>query len=335
MINTPIKFTISCANDKIWNICELINFLATNQNKYIKLKINPEAICLTTIGLYSIIDSFKFLKVDIYTENLLESHEIYNIIHPDLGKWAKQWITHVPNIDPSLHCWNFKKIFLNFYRRPTANRIGIAGHLLANYKNISKIHFTWGNSLDELALYEFDKLARYSIKSVKNAVDLAQHMPLQEYKNINLFNVGGPSIPDGKKFAFNYQYDDDKGINMYNDILVDIVSESHVSGNTFYITEKTVRPMWLKKSFIVFASKNYLDYLHQMGFKTFNDFWSEEYDGYEDRDRYVKILELIDTLAKKPIKELQQMYIDMQEIFEHNYNLLLNQNYNTNITYIE
>ena len=72
-----------------------------------------------------------------------------------------------------------------------------------------------------------------------------------------------------------------------------------------------------------------------MGFKTFNDFWSEEYDGYEDRDRYVKILELIDTLAKKPIKELQQMYIDMQEIFEHNYNLLLNQNYNTNITYIE
>jgi hypothetical protein len=107
-----------------------------------------------------------------------------------------------------------------------------------------------------------------------------------------------------------------------------------VLGNTFYPTEKTTRPIWLKKPFIIFGSKNYLDYLHQLGFKTFYEFWSEDYDGYEGRDRYVKILQLIDNLAKKSTVELTQIYQDMQSILDYNYNLLMTQSYNTNISYI-
>jgi len=83
------------------------------------------------------------------------------------------------------------------------------------------------------------------------------------------------------------------------------------------------------------GSKNYLDYLHQMGFRTFGDFWNEDYDGYEDKERYVKILQLIDDLSKKSTVELEKMYWDMQYSLDHNYNLLLNQNYATDITYIE
>ena len=82
------------------------------------------------------------------------------------------------------------------------------------------------------------------------------------------------------------------------------------------------------------GSKNYLDYLHQMGFRTFSDFWPEDYDGFDGRDRYIKILELIDNLAQKPIVELEKMYWDMQYTLNHNYDLLLNQTYNTNITHI-
>ena len=69
-----------------------------------------------------------------------------------------------------------------------------------------------------------------------------------------------------------------------------------------------------------------------MGFKTFCNFWSEEYDGYQGRDRYVKILELIDTLAKKSIKELDDMYASMQHILKHNYDLLINQTYKKSIS---
>ena len=71
-----------------------------------------------------------------------------------------------------------------------------------------------------------------------------------------------------------------------------------------------------------------------MGFRTFNDFWNEDYDGYEGKDRYVKILELIDMLAQKSTDELERMYWDMQYTLDHNYNLLLTQTYNKIITEI-
>ena len=122
---------------------------------------------------------------------------------------------------------------------------------------------------------------------------------------------------------------------VYTNLLIDIVAETFTDGDCFYVTEKTIRPMMLKKPFILMGSKNYLDYLHQMGFRTFGDFWNEDYDGYEDKERYVKILQLIDDLSKKSTVELEKMYWDMQYSLDHNYNLLLNQNYATDITYIE
>ncbi len=82
------------------------------------------------------------------------------------------------------------------------------------------------------------------------------------------------------------------------------------------------------------ASKDYIDYLLQMGFQTFYEFWSEDYDGYQGRERYMKILALIDELAKKSKKELEEMYQAMQPILDHNYNLLLTQSYNKTITKI-
>jgi len=92
--------------------------------------------------------------------------------------------------------------------------------------------------------------------------------------------------------------------------------------------------MWLKKPFIMFASRDYLDYLHQMGFKTFCAYWSEDYDGYEGRERFLRIINLIDHIAQLPKQELYDMYLDMQPILEHNRQLLLNQNYSLEITQI-
>ena len=90
--------------------------------------------------------------------------------------------------------------------------------------------------------------------------------------------------------------------------------------------------MWLKKPFIIFAAKNHLDHLHQMGFKTFCNFWSEDYDGYEGRDRLLRIIDLIDSLAAKSVSELNDIYCGMHDILDHNYNLLLTQSYNKKIT---
>lgn len=307
------KFKLASTSDKIWNRVELINFLSKNQKKHIAIKMNPEAICLNNLGLYDLIDCFDFAQVDLYTENPLEVHKKYNIIINNCSPWlGKKEV-----VNEQLHNWNNKKIFFCLFGRPTASRLGIAAHLYDNYNSISHLHFSATPIDDELIQFELDKLLQYHIPSIKSAGELINNLPLLL------------SSPD-RYTAFNGYYYDDPLTNFYQDILIDIVVESHVAGNTFYPTEKTTRPMWLKKPFITFASKDYLCYLRQMGFRTFNDFWDEEYDGYEGRERYVKILQLIDNISKKSKTELNDMYWEMKYTLDHNYDLLQTQSYNIN-----
>jgi hypothetical protein len=120
----------------------------------------------------------------------------------------------------------------------------------------------------------------------------------------------------------------------YRNILIDIVAETFTEGNTFFVTEKTIRPILMKKPFIIIGSQDYLDYLHMMGFKTFNDYWNEDYDGYEGKDRYLKVLKLIDDISSYSIKELRSMYNNMTDILNHNYDLLTMRLYSTDITKI-
>jgi hypothetical protein len=230
-------------------------------------------------------------------------------------------LAHQPTIDPGLHGWTGAKTFLAFYHRPTASRLGFASYLYTHYRDASSIHFSYDKDLDRIQLYEFDKLISLRLESISDVANLLPCMPLYAYDNHDVDEVGTW-----------YEYLRDPGITLYRDILVDIVSEAHVIGNTFYPTEKSARPMWLKKPFIMFASRDYLCYMRQMGFKTFNDFWSEDYDGYEGRDRLVRIIKLIDTLASKSKQELNEIYQGMQSVLDYNYDMLLNKTYTKTIT---
>jgi hypothetical protein len=132
------------------------------------------------------------------------------------------------------------------------------------------------------------------------------------------------------------QYDQSNNLShLYKNFLIDIVSEPVCEGKSFYPTEKIVRAMLCKRPFIVMGSKNYLDYLHQMGFHSFSEFWDEDYDGYDGKERYCKILALIDQLSNKSRTQLVDMYYAMTYQLEHNYNLILKQSYKSNIKEIQ
>ena len=308
------KFTIAGTSDKIWNHSDFLNFLIENQHSHVEIDIQPEAICLQNLGVYKLLDQFSFERVDIKTWNPLEKHPVYNILY----KGHNFWFEKIEEINPALCTWNQSKLFYCLFGRPTASRLGLASHLHKNYKNQSHLHFSATNDEDELTQIELDKLLTYDVNSIESAGTLIKKLPLLLSSSNNYTKYNG------------YVYADPL-TELYQDILIDIVVESHVAGNTFFPTEKTIRPMLLKKPFILFGSKDYLCYLRQMGFRTFSDFWSEDYDGYEGRDRFIKILTLIDSLAKKNVKELEQMYWDMQYTLDHNYNLLQTQNYNKKI----
>jgi hypothetical protein len=318
-------FVISGVNDKLWNQYEFIKYLVDNQHNSIELDIVSEAIDLENLGVYKLLDLFEFEQVIINTWNPLEKHSRYKIKFQGSTFWFTKndlnGLRYVVDIDPNLHYWDQKKTFMCLYHRPTAGRLGLAGHLYQNYIDQSIIHFSVDTNINSLMNFEFDKLLSYDVDSVVPAANLLKSLPILQSSRERHTKYNG------------YDYADPLTA-LYKSILVDIVGETHVLGETFFPTDKTTRPMLLKKPFISFASRDHMAYLRQMGFQTFHDFWDEDYDGFETRDRLLKMHQVIADIANRPVNELVDMYKQMQPILDHNYNLLMSQSYNTTITKI-
>ena len=310
-------FRIKPADTFIWNLSELVDFLIANQNQAITIENGSEGCCAQTVGLYHWLDKFNFSCVTLMTSNPLEKHDKYHIRHFLPWKFLK--ITRP--IDQQYHQWNQQAIFGTVYGRPLWHRLGITAHLLTNHATISRVGcIVDPTDQNQRELFELNQLWVNDPLSLKNFATIQHQLPCAHI-DVDQY-VPGLTLTDGIV---------QQTERIYQNFLIDIVAETFTSGNCFFITEKTIRPMLLKKPMIVMGSKNHLEYLHQMGFRTFADFWDEEYDGYEGVDRYVRILELIDKLADKSFEELESMYWDMQYTLEHNYNLLMTQTYSSHV----
>jgi hypothetical protein len=310
-------YKLGCTSDRIWDIPALIKYLTQNQHKSIIIDIQPEAICLRNLGLYEILDCFEFESVCIQTWNPLEKHPQYHIKY----KGKNFWFNRQAKITDAQCEYTGAKTFLCLYHRPTAGRLALAGHLQQYHTELSFIHFSADTTDDNLVQFEFDKLLSWHEPSVELAGKLLTKLPILLSPRDRYTSTRG------------YFYDDPL-TDLYCDILVDIIVESHVVGNTFFPTEKTIRPMLLGKSFLAFASVNYLAYLRQMGFKTFADFWSEDYDGYEGKERLVRMLEVIDKISAMTHGQRDTMFWDMQHTLQHNRQILSQQSWTNTITKI-
>jgi hypothetical protein len=316
------SFTIIPADSFIWNQYELLSFLLSNQGNDIVLHTNEEGCCLQSIGLYKILDLFKFNTVTIISNNIFEFHKSYKIINE--GKCFKFFNVSDSTNYSKFHTWNKSKIFGVLYNRAIWHRIGLASYLNTKHSKISAINFRANpKDIDARPLFEIQTLFEIHPESIDNFTQSHKTFPIQ-LKGIDDYTVGVTTT----------QHTDQLCI-LYPDFLIDIVAETFIQGRTFFVTEKTVRSILLKKPFIVMGPKCFLIHLRQMGFKTFNDFWSEDYDGYPPEQKYEMILQLIDSIAGKSIEELYKMYNDMQSILDHNYNLLITKTFSTSLNYVE
>lgn len=310
------KFSVIPSNHSIWNQEALLEFLIANQGQDIVLEVR-EAPCCNTIGLYNLLEKFHYQNVTIHTCNHLESHAKFNIVAA--GK-AFSFFRVNPNADyTKFHTWNLNQKFGCFYNRPLWYRIGLAATLQHDYPDQSVINVRCSpQDYDDRLLFEVQQLFMNNPESHWKFAAVSPTWPRQ-LEPVDTYGFCSTNEHTDQLAQF------------YPNFLIDIVAETFVHGQTFFVTEKTIRPMLLKKPFIAMAAQDHLLYLRQMGFKTFSEFWDEDYDGVSDTNRYNKILELIDCLSKKSNQELEKMYSDMQHILDHNYNLLTTQQFSTKI----
>ena len=172
-------------------------------------------------------------------------------------------------------------------------------------------------------VYELWKqnLLQYGNVSLKNT-DHSNY--LTEFKNIL------PLKLDGKEN--HHWYDFSKIIDTEREILdqtlVYISCETHFLIDNAYITEKTWRAILHKKPFMIIGDSGALAKLRLLGFKTFNNWWNEDYDTWDSDDKKIKYVTwMIKKLSEKTPEEREVWFNsrgDIEGILEHNHKILKN-----------
>ena len=93
--------------------------------------------------------------------------------------------------------------------------------------------------------------------------------------------------------------------------------------NEMFITEKITRPILNLHPQIIYGASGTLEHLKSLGYKTFSDYWDEDYDHLNGEQKLFAIMDLITDLGSRPLHELHDMYWDMMPILKHNQAVLL------------
>ena len=123
---------------------------------------------------------------------------------------------------------------------------------------------------------------------------------------------------------------------LYRETFIDICIESRYGQPTANISEKVLQSMQFKTPFLIIAPPHTLKYMHELGYKSFGDFWDESYDLEEDHlVRTEKLIEIMDHIASLSLEECHAMYLKMWPILEHNYKRMAERSRLGRITHID
>jgi hypothetical protein len=326
---------------KIWRKDLFTEFLykCYIDNQPIEIDFFPEGSCAESLGLYRLLDEFCLRtgytknQITIKTGNMIEQHDEYNIIKQSTYWYElseiRKWL-HNKTIDCGI---SPTKHFSNFSSRSNWYRLWIATILNKQYANktLQTYHYDPlrenynGNGyigLDDLINYKCDIVtdAIEFIKTCPRTLDIEYLQNLDNCKN-SLYQHENSYYPIQHPSNLNL-------LQYYNDIFVDIVCEPNVSGNSFLVTEKLWRSIIARRPFIVMSNPNYLANLKRLGFKTFDRWWSEEYDTYSIQYRITRIEQLLAIIARWDLAKLSTTLIEMQSVLDYNYAVFMNLTYN-------
>lgn len=285
---------------------------------------NFEGPSAESVGLYKLLDmvcdKFMFDKsnITIITCNAEEFHNEYKIII-DSQHWFDKCVEQYNKFGFNfLQFKNKKKIDNNLflfgclYNIPSWNRLSLLSYIKFNIKSPSllacNVSITEGNH-NTLGL---NRIINECPTELFNIVDYLKTNPMPL-----------PGHPGHKPES----WENMEITKFYNDFFIDVVAETYTDGLTFFVTEKTIRPMLALTPFVVFGPQGFLSNLQaRHGFKTFNKWWDESYDHFSGYERVKKMYEVIDYLDALSVKEKNDMYTDMQEVLDFNFQLVYEKN---------
>lgn len=157
-----------------------------------------------------------------------------------------------------------------------------------------------------------------------NLENISDWLPLHEQSNMfEWFNNPMPSV-DSKSVRDQFHnplawIDTNSSLlQHYQRFAVEIVCETYTLGNTFFPTEKTIRPLMAAKPIIVYGPKYYLARLRSLGFRTYNEIWDESYDLFQGPERWALMRKTMNRLLECSRADQQVVLTQAHEIAMHN-----------------
>lgn len=303
------------------------------------LDLNLEGNSADSMGLYALLDDFcahtGYAKsnITVITGNMIEQHSDYHIVKdpaywfeiPQIQSWAKDNQFNL-GTTPNKHFGSFigqsrwPRLWISAwlwkYHNPRTLMTFHSG-LKSNYRTNAK-----DGVYDWLGL---DQLNQYDCDIIPDVAYFLNHCPMTIEQDINV--IKNTNIIFDQPTHYPLQHPANLNIiAYYEDIFVDIINETSVTGTAFFATEKLWRCILARRPFIVMGNQNYLSNLQQLGFKTFEPWWSEYYDYLSNQDRLRAIQAVVNDIALWPKQQLTDTLAQMQSTLEHNFNRFLQLN---------
>ena len=109
----------------------------------------------------------------------------------------------------------------------------------------------------------------------------------------------------------------------YQNSLISIITETNYYETEVTLTEKSFKPIKEKHPFIIVGVPGALKAMRDMGFKTFGEFWNEDYDEAEcPRVRMQRLSYITEQIGAWTPDQIREFRRKVKPILEHNYERL-------------
>tara|TARA_R110000803_G_scaffold156227_1_gene220784 strand:- start:844 stop:1857 length:1014 start_codon:yes stop_codon:yes gene_type:complete len=317
------QITLKVVEDEILNEYELLDAITDPAEGSLEIIVD-EGPDLSVIKLFgrSFIESLRMLTDNLGIPKKIIKITTFNLTQ-DLSVWPNIEIQHLAEYFTAADRFEvpldkkIQKHFGLFVGTSRWHRLYMASTMHGLYKDKTLLSF-WQHHLNN----ELPANLRMDVMMLKDAnqtvrehmTNFIKHLPLHlNPRDIELNDNKGADTSRGD-WETPYEI-----LPYYNNIFVDVVCETWHEGQCFLPNEKTGRPIIARTPFMAYAGKGFLGNLKKIGFKTFDRWWSEEYDKQEGTRRIQHMLREIKAISKYPVDRLQEIHQEMMPTLQHNY----------------
>jgi hypothetical protein len=189
---------------------------------------------------------------------------------------------------------------------------------LTQNQNLTSQHLS--PDLKLLSIDPFTRINDRWIVKDPSIITMLQTTPMESYKN----------------FSDTFGRLTDPAIVLAQQAFLYIVTETTFDYPVCLLSEKMFKPIVARRPFLLVSGSGSLKTLKDLGFKTFNRWWNEDYDSMSDpTERMKAVLKIIETILCKSITELKDMYQEMQEVIDYNFDYHQTNFYNDQLNNID